>query len=29
MTGSAPVAAPDQIVVALADFRGDVWVIDV
>ena len=29
VTGSAPVATASSIVVALADFRGDVWAIDV
>lgn len=29
MTGAAPVATPDQIVAALANSRGDVWMIDV
>jgi Tol biopolymer transport system component len=29
MTGTAPVATPDQIVLPLADSRGDIWAIDV
>jgi Tol biopolymer transport system component len=29
MAGAAPIAAKDQIVLALADFRGDIWAIDV
>jgi hypothetical protein len=24
----APIAAPDQIIVVLADYRGDVWMMD-
>ena len=29
VTGTAPVVAPDQIILVLGDFRGDVWIRDV
>jgi Tol biopolymer transport system component len=29
ITGTAPIAAPDQIIFVLGDFRGDVWIRDV
>jgi hypothetical protein len=29
LTGTAPVVAPDQIIFALGDFRGDVWIREV
>jgi Tol biopolymer transport system component len=29
VTGTAPIAGPDQIVFVLGDFRGDVWIRDV
>lgn len=29
MAGTAPIATPDQIVMVLGDFRGDVWIMDV
>jgi hypothetical protein len=28
LPGTAPVATPDQIILALGDFRGDVWLMD-
>ena len=29
VTGTAPIVAPDQIILVLGDFRGDVWIRDV
>jgi hypothetical protein len=26
--GTAPIATPDQIILVLGDFRGDVWMMD-
>jgi hypothetical protein len=28
LTGTAPLATPEQIVLVLGDFRGDIWVRD-
>jgi hypothetical protein len=28
LPGTAPIATPDQIILVLGDFRGDVWVMD-
>jgi hypothetical protein len=28
LPGMAPIATPDQIILALGDFRGDVWLMD-
>ncbi len=28
LPGTAPVATPDQIILVLGDFRGDVWLMD-
>jgi hypothetical protein len=28
MSGTAPVATPDQILFVLGDYRGDVWMMD-
>ncbi len=29
LPGTAPIATPDQIILVLGDFRGDVWLMDV
>jgi hypothetical protein len=29
ISGTAPIAAPDQIVLVLGDFRGDIWMMDI
>ncbi len=29
ITNVAPIAAPDQIIFVLGDYRGDVWMMDV
>ncbi len=28
LPGTAPIATPDQIILVLGDFRGDVWLMD-
>ena len=28
LAGTAPIAAPDQLVFVLGDFRGDIWMMD-
>ena len=28
LPGTGPIATPDQIIVVLGDFRGDVWIMD-
>jgi hypothetical protein len=28
LAGTAPVATPDQIILVLGDFRGDIWLMD-
>jgi hypothetical protein len=28
LPGTAPIATPDQIIMVLGDFRGDVWLLD-
>jgi len=28
ITGTAPIAAPDQILLVLGDVRGDIWMMD-
>ena len=29
LSGTAPIATPDQIILVLGDFRGDIWLMDV
>ena len=29
ISGTAPIAAPDQILLVLGDFRGDIWMMDI
>jgi hypothetical protein len=29
LPGTAPIATPDQIIVVLGDFTGDIWLMDV
>ena len=28
LTGTAPIATPDEIILVLGDFRGDIWLMD-
>lgn len=28
LPGTAPIAIPDQIIIVLGDFRGDIWMIE-